>query len=261
MLIYLGTGERRYGVKPVHPDRRRGWEFQAVLRGKIGLINHHGPESLKTKRLWIFPPKHLHGWIGDKDKKAEVVVFHFLAVPEILRRLFEKEAILEIELSSKDIQRIRELSVKVARYWNHPTPGIMLSYEHALTELSLMACESTAYRTSKLQESFAKKRVDAAILWYAERIEESPELPEIARATGISTAHLRRLFHEVLQTSPKNIMDQIRFQRALQLMSDANIKLETISEKCGFGSASAFSRAFKIKFGCPPESWRHSELS
>ncbi len=124
-----------------------------------------------------------------------------------------------------------------------------------------MACESNAFRTLKKQESFSKNHVDAAIMWYAERMDENPSLLEVAKATGVSLAHLRRLFHEVLQTSPKNILDQLRFQRAMQLMSDINMKLETISERCGFGSASAFSRAFKIKFGCSPESWRSSELS
>lgn len=261
MLIYHGTGERYYGEKPVYPNLRRAWEFQAVLRGKIAPLNPQGAETLKANRLWIFPPRHVHGWVGEKSKKAQVAVFHFLAVPEILRSLIEKNEILEIELSPKDIRRLQELSSKVASYWNHPAPGMMLCYEHALLELSLMACESNAYRMLKSQEVFSKKRVDAAILWYAERIEESPGLLEVARAAGVSSAHLRRLFQEVLQTSPKNIMDQLRFQRAMQLMSDANMKLEIISEKCGFSSASAFSRAFKIKFGCSPESWRHSGLA
>ncbi|MFM8716248.1 MAG: helix-turn-helix transcriptional regulator [Spartobacteria bacterium] len=81
----------------------------------------------------------------------------------------------------------------------------------------------------------------------------------MARATGVSTAHLRRLFHQVLHASPNQIMDQMRFQRAMQLMSDPAIKLESVGEQCGFGSASAFSRAFKTKFGCAPQVWRHAD--
>jgi transcriptional regulator GlxA family with amidase domain len=101
--------------------------------------------------------------------------------------------------------------------------------------------------------------VNAAIVWYAKRMEENPAFPEIARAVGVSAPHLRRLFHQVLHASPNRIMDQMRFQRAMQLMSDPAIKLESVGEQCGFGSASAFSRAFKMKFGCAPQVWRNAD--
>jgi two-component system response regulator YesN len=51
-------------------------------------------------------------------------------------------------------------------------------------------------------------------------------------------------------------MDQLRFERARQLMSDPEIKLEEVAERCGYQSASAFSRAFKTMFGCGPSAWR-----
>jgi len=76
-------------------------------------------------------------------------------------------------------------------------------------------------------------------------MEENPAFPQVARAVGVSSVHLRRLFHEVLQASPTQIMDQLRFQRAMQLMSDSSMKLEVVGYRCGFGSASVFSRAFR----------------
>lgn len=258
MLIYLGTGVRRYGEKPVPVFRRRGWEFQAVLQGKISL---HLPEHIlpaQARRLWIFPPDHPHGWAGLKRQSAHVAVFHFLSVPELVQRVVGSKGYLEITLNAATTARLRLLAAHAERYWNHPAPGMMICYEHILMELSLLVCEDNTSRTRQAGENSAQKRVDAALQWFSARMEENPGLPEIARATGSSPAHLRRLFHEVLDTSPKHILDQMRFQRAMQLMSDVEMKLETISERCGFGSASAFSRAFKDKFGCSPESWRRA---
>jgi AraC-like DNA-binding protein len=54
-------------------------------------------------------------------------------------------------------------------------------------------------------------------------------------------------------------MDQLRFQRAMQLMSDPAMKLEHVGYRCGFTSASVFSRAFKAKYGCSPQAWRPAE--
>ena len=256
MLIYLGTGERRYGEKPLPPHQRRPWEFQVVLRGKIGVLLPEGAQPLAPARLWIFPPERAHGWIGEKGKAAQVAVFHFVSVPELLSRLLPSKGYFEIELNRQNLRKIRELASEVERYWNRPAPGMMICYEHTLMALSLIVCEAFASRAEESPASYPKSRVNAAIAWYAERMAENPPFPDVARTIGVSTAHLRRLFHEVLQASPSQIIDQLRFQRAMQLMSDPAMKIETVGYQCGFASASAFSRAFKMKFGCSPQSWR-----
>jgi AraC-like DNA-binding protein len=48
----------------------------------------------------------------------------------------------------------------------------------------------------------------------------------------------------------------MRLQRAMQLMAAPALKLDDVAAQCGFGSASAFSRAFKHKAGCSPSEWR-----
>jgi len=257
MLIYLGTGERRYGDNPMAFQRRRAWEFQAVLKGKIGLSLPEGVQPMQARRLWISPPGHTHGWMGEKGRAAEVAVFHFPSAPELLSRLLNPMGFLEIALNRRGIQQIRELARKVESYWNRPAPGMMICYEHALMSLSLIACEVS--QPEDAGQSYQQSRVNAAILWYAKQMEENPAFPEMARAAGVSTAHLRRLFHQVLHASPNQIMNQMRFQRAMQLMSDPAMKLESVSDRCGFGSASAFSRAFKSQFGSSPQSWRRAE--
>ena len=261
MLTYLGTGERRYGEKPIPAQQRRAWEFQAVLKGSISLALPAGAQPVQAQRLWIFPPGHSHGWAGETNRSAQVAVFHFLTAPALLTQLLNPQGFIEIALSRRHVQQINALVGQVQPYWNRPAPGMMICYEHALMELSLIACEACAADTVAAQEGYPQSRVNAAILWYAERMETNPAFTQVARAVGVSAAHLRRLFHEVLLASPTQIIDQLRFQRALQLMSDPAMKLEAIGQQCGFGSASVFSRAFKAKFGASPQSWRSTAAS
>jgi AraC family transcriptional regulator len=256
MLIYLGTGERRYGENPLGVQRRRAWEFQAVLKGRIGVVLPEGAQPLLAERLWIFPPGHLHGWVGEKSRPAQVAVFHFLAVPEPLKQLIGPRGFIETELNRRDLREIHSLAQSVTRYWRNPMPGMTICYERALMSLSLLTFENSGARLHSGPASHHQDRVNAAIQWYAERMETNPSFQDIAAAAAVSPAHLRRLFHEVLQASPNQIMDQLRFQRAMQLMADPGVKLEEVSYRCGFSCASAFSRAFKIKFGCSPQSWR-----
>jgi AraC-like DNA-binding protein len=215
---------------------------------------------VQAQRLWIFPPGHSHGWVGEAKGSAQVAVFHFLTAPALLTQFLNPQGFIEIELNLRQVRQIKALVGQVEPYWNRPAPGMMICYEHALMELSLIACEACAAQALPIQESYAQSRVNAAIRWYAERMETNPGFPQVARAVGVSAAHLRRLFHEVLLASPSQIIDQLRFQRATQLMSDPEMKLESIGQQCGFGSASVFSRAFKTKFGASPQAWRSATV-
>ncbi|MFA6961657.1 MAG: AraC family transcriptional regulator [Opitutaceae bacterium] len=256
MLIYLGMGGRRYGVTPFGAVQRHCWEFQAVVEGAIGMTIPGQPERLERRRLWLSPPGHIHGWAGEARKGAEVVVFQFWSVPEPLRRLFRDNAALEVALSEAACRRLRELAERAAVYWRCPSPGMVMCYEHVLLELSLMIYEARRAEDDGGDGVDNDRRVESALRWYSERVEQNPSLEEVAGAVNVSTSHLRRLFHEVLQSAPKQAFDQLRFQRAVQLMADPSVKLSAVSEACGFESQSAFSRAFKAKFGCAPDVWR-----
>ncbi|MBN8708649.1 MAG: helix-turn-helix transcriptional regulator [Verrucomicrobia bacterium] len=258
MLIYVGRGVRRYGESPVALHQRRGWEFQAVLRGAIAPMLPEGPDFSPKKRLWLFPPLHQHGWIAGKGSEAEVVVFHFLSLPAPLKTMVERIALpLDIALDDEACRRLRDLAGRVAYYWSNPSPAMMMCNEQALMELSLLVYESL----SKDEAPPAADRsgwfvVQRAMQVFAENLPENLSQEDLARRVGVSASHLRRLFHEVLHLSPKQMLDQMRFQRATQLMADPATKLESVGEQCGFGSASAFSRAFRHHFGCSPQAWR-----
>ncbi len=251
-----------YGEKPVAVFRRSKWEFQAVIKGAISVLLPEGPDALKSKRLWLFPPQHSHGWTGAKENPAEVVVFHFQFVPAALESLARSSEFLEIRLTDKQCARVRELAEQAFRYWRHPSVGMAICFEHILMELSLMILEASgpSEPSESNQRGIAGQRVDAAMQWFVERMEENPSLEVVAGAVGSSPAHLRRMFGEVMAASPKKIFDQLRFQRSMLLMSEPEITLEIVGERCGFASASAFSRAFKNKFGCSPEAWRMQVL-
>jgi AraC family transcriptional regulator len=255
MLLYLGKGRRRYGHQPFGIATRPYWEFQSVLKGAIAMRLPAGDGPLRQNRLWLSPPGHAHGWTGDGRKSAEVAVFHFPSIPEPLSRLAQDGAVVEIPLSAAQCDRLRALVARAQFYRDHPAPGMMMNNEHILLELSLMVYEakSASAGTPTLANDH---RVGEALRWFAERIHENPAQEDVARAVNVSPAHLRRLFHEVLQTAPKRAFDQLRFQRAIELMADPATKLSAVSAACGFESQSAFSRAFKAKFGCAPESWR-----
>lgn len=255
MLCYLGVGERRYGDSPSAIHQRPYWEFQAVLEGKIQMLVEGESTEPSGKRLWLSAPGHRHGWTGQPGSIATVAVFHFLSIPELVKRRLRNMTSYSIPLSGIDCARLSKLAGTIAEAWRSPRPDMPLRHEHLLLELSLLVCGSDSPTISN-RDSQRRERVNAALNWFHLNMRYNPSLDAVAKAVGASPAHLRRLFHEVMENSPKKIFDQLRFQRAIHLMTDQETKLESISLECGFQSASAFSRAFKCKFGCSPDSWR-----
>lgn len=255
MLCYLGTGARRYAEHPLPAYRRPYWEFQAVLSGRIAMEEETGPGLLHQHHLWLSAPGHWHGWTGEPGKTAEIAVFHFLRIPEPLAKKISEKSHIEIPLSAGQVKRIRDLAAGLSENLQWPGPEMLLRQEHALLELTLLVHES-GVRPGVERGDAARERVQKALDWFAAHLEDNPGLDEVARAAGSSASHLRRHFYEILEAPPKKIFDQLRFQRAMEMMAEPAIKLSAVSEACGFESPSAFSRAFKKKFGVSPDHWR-----
>lgn len=256
MLTYIGNQTRQYGKQPHGLLIRKFWEFQAVLTGDIGMLLPTGPDILYSQSLWVFPPLHEHGWIGNPEEDAEVAVFHFQTVPPLVENycLGTDKKYLRIVLSRQQCNRLRELAKQAIRYRQVPNLGSILCYQHILCELSLMVYEACA--KEQHPSTHAQQCIEKALHWYSDHMAENPGQEEIARASAVSVSHMRRLFHETMGHSPREVLDRLKFERATQLMSDPEVKLTEVAEACGFQSASAFSRAFKTFFGCSPATWR-----
>jgi AraC family transcriptional regulator len=257
VLTYFNSGKRRYFEKPVRGQVRLFWEFQAVLRGTIGRTfpDGSGDAEPRAHTLWLSPPGSSHGWTGERGKQATIVVFHFRYIPEILVQALGAGIGVSIPLSRGDTLRLRRLGEQVRTYWEQPAPGMMLCYEHALMELSLLVYESLG-QTAPRAGQRVRARVQDALGWFSEHMRENPGLEDVARAVHFSPAHLRRLFHESLQNAPKEVFDQIRFQRAMQLITDTDLPVGEIALACGYEEQSSFTRAFKRRFGTSPRALR-----
>ncbi|MBC2595193.1 helix-turn-helix transcriptional regulator [Ruficoccus amylovorans] len=237
---------------------RKFWEFQVVLDGSIAQISTDHPSghtSPASSRLWISPPGSKHGWTGIPGQPATIVVFHFHYISEELSaRLIGRSHNTVIDLSNGEVQELQRLAIRVNRYWHQPSAETQLCFEHALLSLCLLSCEGLNRQEPPSGYHQAEKRVRIALTWYREHMHLAPALPEIAQAAHSSPANLRRLFHRVFRASPKQLFDQLRYQRSMQLLTETQLPLSEIAERCGFQDLSTFSRAFKQRFGyCPSE--------
>jgi AraC-like DNA-binding protein len=79
-------------------------------------------------------------------------------------------------------------------------------------------------------------------------------LPMLARQSGLSSEHLRRLCRQQLGRSPMHHVIHLRMRRATELLVSTDDKVETIAAAVGYQNPFAFSTTFKKWIG-----WRPSE--
>jgi len=256
VISYLGTGERYYGEAPLKISERQAWEFQAVLKGRIGPVMHGGGGGLKARTMWVFPKKFPHGWSGQPRHRAEVAVFHYKEVPKVVQDSLPVKGYYERVLDATECSRIGMLAYRAQAALIRPNAFSYLTHQHILLELSLMLEDERLLPGEATSQMPTSHQVYRAMNWYRGHLDENPSLVDVGKAVGVSSSHLRRLFHQFAGCHPQEMFHQIKFQVAQELMGDQAMKLEEIAERCGFGSASSFSRAFKIRHGYCPADWR-----
>lgn len=74
----------------------------------------------------------------------------------------------------------------------------------------------------------------------------------VALHTGISERYLRNLFSQYLNLSPLDYLNQIRINKAVELLRNTEMSVKEICFQCGFQSPQYFSRIFKQQMGVSP---------
>ena len=261
MLRYLGSGVRRFGLYPVTLHRRTDWEFFAVVRGRCAPLLDDTKKPIAHKRhFWLFPPEVAHGWTAKQGERCHVAVFHFVTVPPLLERSARARGYLERTLSPPQIRRVTQLARDLRAPFQHFTEKSQLEFEKALLELSLLALEAIPFASVETQPDHAVRKVEASLRWYSDHMAEEPKLEHVAEVVHISPSHLRRLFWQVRRENPLRSFTKLRLERAMDLLSHSDAKLDFVAKQCGFSSAADFCRVFKDYNNISPRAWLRAKL-
>lgn len=85
---------------------------------------------------------------------------------------------------------------------------------------------------------------------------ESLTLREIACGSGLSVAHLIRLYKLAHGVTPIKRLWEIRLSEASVLLRETGLTTYEISDRCGFSNPQHFSKAFTRYFGATPKQYR-----
>ena len=98
--------------------------------------------------------------------------------------------------------------------------------------------------------------VNLARLRIREALESSLTIQQVAEELGVSYSNFRKLFKEYTGLSPAAYQQDLKLQRAKELLKTTNLSIKEIAYRLNFDSPDYFSAKFKIKTGRKPSEMR-----
>ena len=96
------------------------------------------------------------------------------------------------------------------------------------------------------------KILSESIRYMQENLAQQVSLQDIASSLFISTRQLQRLFKQYYNIAPGEYLTKLRLRQAYTLLSNNQLQVTEVAERCGFADPSYFSRVFKKEFGVRP---------
>lgn len=98
-------------------------------------------------------------------------------------------------------------------------------------------------------------KISPALDYIAKNYNTDIKNDDLARLTGISTVYFRKLFTEVVGTSPITYIHELRIKKAKEMLKSDYSSIAEIAQSLGYLNIYDFSRAFKKHVGISPSKY------
>lgn len=125
----------------------------------------------------------------------------------------------------------------------------------ALQVLSNCAMKLTTKKDSNSVMSFSI--IDTAVAYMQANLHKNVNISDICRELCVSRAYFSTLFKKTLEQSPYQFLQNLRVQRASELLlADKNLRVYEIAEMVGFSSVAQFCKSFRRHNKFTPSAFR-----
>ncbi len=208
--------------------------------GKLVLYYPHTPQKIVKKRA---------------DNPANYWVhFNGYAIPEILSQCgFSKSGVYNIgdtEIISEHFQRMI-LAQRLAKNKLH----INAAFLQLMSKISVKS--ETMFPETPSEFAYADKVLKGIIQMEWEYVHPR-KISEYAKLCGMSSGRFSVSFKKATGKTPQKFIEDIRIQKAAELLCSGVLSISRISESVGFRDPLYFSRVFKKNYGKSPTEYRRS---
>lgn len=220
---------------------------------RVGSKEHKvGPNT-----FFILPAGGPHAYGADRSRPWTIYWIHFrgLMAPNYAEGLSQP-----LTIKPDADSRIRDMTDLFEEILNVLDDGFTADgMRYAASLFHHYLGEIRHIREYRHQKSSADDDVIAATIHYMEEnIEQKLTLPMIAEYSGLSQSYLSAIFRKKTGHAPLAFLNLMRVKSACRMLTETDMKINTICHKVGFQDPYYFSRIFSKLMGTSPSGYRIS---
>ncbi len=214
---------------------RKSYGLSFCKEGQI-TYTHNGRKFVSDPEHAIILPKG-QSYTLSGDKTGNFALINFDCV-DLLCDTMMLLPTRNIEPLVKDFEQIKNLFL-----FERNRPKVISLFYNIIHNLSFSNCPEHNLLSPAIK--------------YLEKNFSSPDLTNkvLAGQCNISEVYFRRLFIKIFGVTPKQYVIDARINKAKQMLTDGLLKIDAVSEACGFSNPYHFCRLFKQKTGLTPSAF------
>ncbi|NLC75442.1 MAG: response regulator [Clostridiales bacterium] len=111
-------------------------------------------------------------------------------------------------------------------------------------------------RITHISDDADMRRITQIINWMNDHLSEDVSLQRLSDTFHMNSTYISQMFKDKLGINYHTYLNQIRTNKAKELLSSTDLSITDIAEQCGFNDYRSFTRAFHSTTGDLPSSYR-----
>jgi len=155
-------------------------------------------------------------------------------------------------ISMEDSSQVHSLFQEALTAWKQRQPGYYFRAASCFYEIMALLRRERARQSPQKLPALIQSAVSYLDSHFSK---PSLSIADVAKASGVSEAHFRRLFREAVGQSPRQYLIGKRISHAISLLDSGVLTVQQVSEQSGFSDPKYFSTVFKQVVGCSPSAY------
>ncbi len=270
MCIYTELDKRIDKNVPWH--WHPSFEFNYVIKGEVVIRVAESVILLKQGDALFINSGIIHD-VSAGNKAEHIKYYSHIFSPQFLSgmsgSIFEQKYISPVTVSRdlpfyvihpdtyENIRMIEKL-LRAAELSENESFGYEFEIRAELCRLwCILLKETEELRThDSLKNTVDMDRIKIMMQYIYDHYMEKITLTDIALSANISNRECTRCFQRCIKASPISYLNEYRIRTAAEMLLITDDSIISISENCGFSSASYFGKAFQEAMGCTPRDYR-----
>jgi len=143
----------------------------------------------------------------------------------------------------------------LARVQQHTNTAGRFARDLGLNALEQAILELNAGRVDQ-ESGRADARIRRLLRYIATDLTAPHSVESLAHGLGLSTSRFTTLFRQEVGLSPQRYLEELRLERARQLLEVTDLPVRRVAEDVGFPDPNYFSTRFRRRYGTSPRAFR-----